>query len=224
MSWSFLIYLGLALQVSGFLVREELLLRVLVASGIFCDLLFFALQTPPILPSVFSNAVLIVVNIAILCVIVMERTTITMTPRQKRLFQALGSLTPGQFRRLMRLGEWHEATEETTLVREGAQVLNVCFVEGEAFFLQKGTEVARGEGPAFIGEVAFLRGSRASASVYVPAGTPYVTWPVAKLQPLLDKSPALRNGLMTAMARDLATKVALSLPVGPRKQSPTAQE
>ena len=41
MSWSFLIYLGLALQVSGFLVREELLLRVLVASGIFCDLLFF---------------------------------------------------------------------------------------------------------------------------------------------------------------------------------------
>lgn len=213
--WSFLIYLGLLLQVSGFLVREELLLRVLVALGIFCDFLFFALQTPPILPSVFSNAVLIVVNIVILAVIVVERTTINMTDREKRLFKALDSLTPGQFRRLMRIGHFHIADEQTELVVEDSIVPQMCFVEGDRFFLKKGEETAQGKGPAFIGEVAFLRGTPASASVYVNSGTAYVTWPLQKLLPMLEKSPALRNGLMTAMARDLAAKVANSLPIGP---------
>lgn len=211
--WAFLIYLGLLLQVSGFLVREELLLRVLVAAGICCDLAFFALQTPPIWPSVMSNAVLVVVNIAILLVIIMERTTITLAPREKRLFAALGTLTPGQFRRLVKRARFHDASERTELMREGAQARSLFFVESGQFFLEKGGDVAAAQGPAFIGEIAFLRNCPASASVFINAETPYVEWPRETLDPLLARSQPLRNAVMTAVARDMAEKVARSLPV-----------
>ena len=214
--YAILIYVGLLLQVSGFLVREELLLRVLVASGICCDLAFFALQTPPILPSVLSNAVLVIVNIAILGVIVMERTTITLAPREKRLFQALGTLTPGQFRRLRKRARFHEAAERTQLISEGQVTDALFFVESGTFFLTKGTEMAEAEGPAFIGEIAFLKEGSASASVHIDAGTPYVEWPRSELEPLLARSQPLRNAVMTAVARDMADKVARSLPVARR--------
>lgn len=211
--WAFLIYIGLLLQVSGFLVREELLLRVLVGSGICCDLAFFALQEPPILPSVFANAVLVFVNVAILIVIVMERTTITLAPREKELFQALGTLTPGQFRRLLKRARFHTAKERTELLSEGAATDALYFIEHGRFFLQKGADVAAAQGPAFIGEIAFLREGTASASVHVEAGTPYVEWPKDQLAPLMGRSQPLRNALMTAVARDMADKVARSLPV-----------
>ena len=81
-----LIYLGLLLKAAGFLVRDELLLWLLVAIGLTCDVIFYALQSPPIFPSVASNAILITTNTVILIVIAVERTTMTLFAREKRIF------------------------------------------------------------------------------------------------------------------------------------------
>jgi hypothetical protein len=211
--WSFLVYFGLLLKVSGFLIRDELLLRTLVGGGLLCDVVFFLLQDPPIWSSASAGSVLVAINVVVCLIILAERTTLNMTRREKRLFEALGTMTPGQFRRLMRNADKNEATERVQLATEGAHLRHLFFVEGDTFYLEKEGQIATGQGPAFIGEIAFLRNTPASATVFVEPGTQYIGWPISQLTTSLDKSPPLRNAFMTAVARDLSIKVASSLPV-----------
>jgi hypothetical protein len=83
-----LVVISLLFKVFGFLVRDELLLRLLVTIGIICDVLFYVLQPIPLLPPVISSLILIAINLGILVILILERTTLAMSDREKRLFAA----------------------------------------------------------------------------------------------------------------------------------------
>lgn len=207
-----LILAGLCFKATGFLIRDELLLRLFVVAGIACDLTYYALSGPGLPPSALSNAVLIVINLGVLTRILFERTTIAMTPREKRLFHALGNLTPGQFRRLARLGRFEIAAADTVILTEGEATGNLYFVEEGQYLVGRGARHVAVAGPAFLGEIAFLRGAPASATVTLPVGTAYVVWPVDRLRPALARKTALRNALISRLASDMARKLADSMP------------
>jgi len=61
--------------------------------------------------------------------------------------------------------------------------------------------------------VAFLTGSRASASVRFEQGARYVVWEHAALQALMEKAPNLSNALLARLNLDMAGKVAVSFPM-----------
>jgi hypothetical protein len=113
-------------------------LRVLVTIGIICDVFFYALQPIPILPPVISSLILIAINLGIPVIVILERTTLAMSDREKRLFGAFDTLSPGQFRKLKRLGQFHTATERMEILREGEVPTNLYYVEGPGFELRKG--------------------------------------------------------------------------------------
>lgn len=208
-----LIYFSLCLKTVGFMVRDELILRILVATGMMCDALFYILQVPPIYPPILASSFLIIVNLVIVGVIVTERTTIAMGAREKALFATFETLSPGQFRRLMRLARLVETEAEEVLTVEGEAPAALWFVETDRIGIVKAGQRSRARGPAFVGEVAFLKGGVASAGVSVPAGSRYVRWDAAPLAALLARKPALRNALTSRIARDMAAKVAGSMPM-----------
>jgi 3-phosphoglycerate kinase len=55
--------------------------------------------------------------------VILERTTLAMSDREKRLFGAFDTLSPGQFRKLKRLGQFHTATERMEILKEGGSVI-----------------------------------------------------------------------------------------------------
>jgi hypothetical protein len=68
-------------------------------------------------------------------------------------------------------------------------------------------------GPAFVGEVAFLTGNRSSADVSLPAGGTVVRLPIGPLKRQMARKPALSNAMVALFGRELARKVADSVPM-----------
>jgi hypothetical protein len=197
-----------------YLARDALVLRVLVTMGIICDVFFYALQPIPILPPVISSLILIAINLGIPVIVILERTTLAMSDREKRLFGAFDTLSPGQFRKLKRLGQFHTATERMDILKEGEVPTNLYYVEGPGFELRKGEFLAKVDNPAFAGEIAYLSGSAASATVTLPPGTNYMVWSVADLRKLSRRNRALGNALIARFSLDLAQKLTHSFPTG----------
>jgi CRP-like cAMP-binding protein len=62
----------------------------------------------------------------------------------------------------------------------------------------------------FIGEIAWLLGTPATATVQVSPGMRYVEWDTAHLRTLLTRSPDLRISFEGMLNRDLAGKLGKS--------------
>jgi CRP-like cAMP-binding protein len=85
------------------------------------------------------------------------------------------------------------------------------------FFVLDGTIViSKGErrftvgSGVFIGEIAWLLGTAATATVEVSPGARYVEWDAAHLRTLLTRSPDLRIAFESMLNRDLAGKLGKS--------------
>ncbi len=212
----YLIFIGLAFKAAGFLVRDELVLRGLILCGSGFDIAFYLLQTPPIFGPVVTSLTLISINGFIISVIVIERSTLFMSAREKEVFRNFETLSPGQFRRVIRMASWSEATEETVLLQEDAASDNLYFIESDSFSVTKRGARYNAAGPAFAGEIMLLHGGTASATVSVPAGAVYATWEASRLRRAMDKSRTLRNAVVARFSQDMAQKVRNSVPLEAR--------
>ncbi|KPP89603.1 MAG: Cyclic nucleotide-binding domain [Rhodobacteraceae bacterium HLUCCA08] len=210
---SLLLLCGLALKCAGFVLRDELLLRLFVAAGICMDIAFYALQPVPIAQSIIVNSVLVAVNVVLIGIILFERTTWRMSDEDRSLFAHFPTLTPGQFRRVMRTAEGTIPEAATDLIAEGAAVNKLFLVFAETYEIEKRGRVYAARGPAFVGEIAFLTGAASSAGVRVPAGSRVVSFDSAALHKLMARKPAIHNGMVALFGRDLAAKVAASVPI-----------
>lgn len=210
-----LLILGLCFKVSGFAVRDELWLRILVTTGMLLDVLYYALRAEPIAASVFSNAIIVTINLVLVAYIVLERTTFRMSPEQVDLYKAFQTLTPGHFRKIYRHVRWRETTVPLVLLESGQPVHNLYYVFAETYTIRKHGQPAMVRGPAFVGEIALLTGNLSSARVELPAHTRYVEIPFAALRALMARSQGFHNSIVALFANDLAGKVAQSAPVAP---------
>ncbi len=210
---SVILFLGLALKAFGFLVRDELVLRTLVMLGICCDILFYALQPVPLWQSLVANGALVAINAALILIIIFERTTFSLSPREKVLFDHFPTLLPGQFRRLLRHATWRHTDEELQIAEEGAALDKLYFLQGSHFEIEKRGQRFTAAGPSFAGELVFLGGGLSSASVWVPAGSDFVEFDSAALRRAMKRSAALSNGMVALFGADLARKVANSVPI-----------
>jgi len=60
----------------------------------------------------------------------------------------------------------------------------------------------------FIGEVAYLHNTPASATVSLRPGTRYMEWPVKRLHKELEAREELKHTVMSLIGLDMALKVA----------------
>ncbi|MBF9060597.1 hypothetical protein HKCCSP123_15555 [Rhodobacterales bacterium HKCCSP123] len=84
-------------------MRDEPHLRGLVSAGPFCNLLFCLLRGDQVRLSVGADAALVSVNLALIALILLQRTTWRMTKEDRARFRSFPTLTPGQFHKLLRL-------------------------------------------------------------------------------------------------------------------------
>ncbi|MCU4653316.1 cyclic nucleotide-binding domain-containing protein [Roseibacterium sp. SDUM158016] len=208
-----ILMLGLLLKFIGFTVRDELWLRILVMAGLGCDALFYALRPEPVIQSVFANVLLFSVNLSLVLLIVTERTTWRMSEPDRELFAHFPTLTPGQFRRLKRIMRRETVEAGTPLALEGAPVEDLMLVFSDRIEIDKQGAVFPIAGPAFVGEIALLTGNPSSAGVTLPEGGTVVRLPIEALKARMARAPSLSNAMVALFGRELARKVADSVPM-----------
>ncbi len=204
-----LIHIAAAIFLFGFLFRDQIILRSLVIVGnCFYVLYYYVVVDHPLWGGIFWSVVGIVINIGMIGWIMADRSRFGLAAHELALHARFGTLTPGEFRRLMRAGTWHTATHDTLLSEEGRPLPALAYVIDGAVTVEKGSGHIDLEAPMFIGEVAFVTDHPASATVRVRAGARYVTWEMETLRKLLLRAPGLRVGLGAALNEDMARKVA----------------
>lgn len=208
-----LVYAAFVLDLCGFLTRDELLLRtlMLVGSGFYIGYLFLAAGTP-LWDGIAAEAVLASVNFAIILIILGERSTMGMSDAARRLHAGLRLLAPGQVRRLVKVSEVVPPENGPEILTKGVRPDRLYYLSEGAIDLTKGGETVELQGPLFLGEIAWLTGGTATATVRLRPGAVCLGWRHDDLRRLVDRRPAIGDGLSVLLNADLAAKLALSRP------------
>ena len=207
-----IVHVGATLYLVGFLFRDQIMLRIFVIAGDLVYVSYFYLAPDmPLWGGVFWSAVFTLVNVVMIARIVADRAPFRMSAEERQLFSVFGTLSPGEFRRLIRIGHLQTAIEATVLAMEDRPLDRLYYIlDGDIVIEKAGRARLTIEPHVFIGEVAFLLPRPASATVTVAAGTRYMTWDSAMLCRQQIHTPALAVALSVALNKDMAAKVARS--------------
>ena len=110
--------------------------------------------------------------------------------------------------KLMRLAEWKLAGEGEELTHQDSEQNQMMLIfHGRAEVHVGENTIADMRDGDFIGEMAFITGESASATVVVVAETRYLAWNISELKACLDRNPSLRFGLQGIIGEDLSRKL-----------------
>ncbi len=197
----------------AYFIRDELKLRILIVVSTFIYIAYYYLvPAPPLWDAIFTSVLMILVNFFVLAQIILERTTFQLTPDQKELFEAFETLSPGQFRRILRIAKWHKAQDADgeILTREAEPSDALFFVFEGIISVERAGSQFRLPAGNFVGEVAYVLNRKTTATTVAPAGVRYVEWDSGALRKLSLKYPNLGNALNALLTRDLAKKLSAS--------------
>ena len=197
-----------AISVAALALRDQLRLRVVLLISILLSVVYNATKEPPLYHELVWNAVTLAINLKVIVQIVMDRTPIGMNDEENELFAAFEMLTPGEFRAILKLASWQTATGGDCITREGEKLDSLFYVLRGGIDIQKGGRRFSLSPRTFIGEVAFLHGTPASATVKLEQGTRYLQWSLPTLQSKLQGRQVLRQAIVRLISFDMATKVA----------------
>lgn len=206
--YPYLIHIGALVYVCCFLFRDQLYLRFFAVIGdIIYTLFYYGTVKDPFWACIYS-VINMSVNIVMMYLIVNDRRAGTLDDRDMQLYQSFAGMTPGDFRRLKALGKWQTAEADTVLTTEAEKPDHLHYIVSGDIDISKTGRKIPVEGKLFIGEIAYLKNTAASATVTARPGCTYVSWSHTDLARLTKKHDGLKQSLGSLLSADLAMKVA----------------
>jgi len=204
-----LIHVAALISVAALTCKDQIVLRgLLVVSTVLYILYYFVVPEVLLWDAIFWTVVNLGVNLLMMTQLLLARTQFRLSSDERRLFAAFGTLSPGEFRALMKIATWRRAETTQILVREGAPVETIYYVLDGTPRVTKGGRSFPVRPLVFIGEIGFLRQIPATATVTVEPGTFYVEWPAKALSTLQMRRPMIKVALDSLLAADMAAKMA----------------
>ena len=203
-----LMHAAAIISVAALALRDQLRLRAVLLISILLSAAYNDLKTPPGYQEMMWNAVTLAINIKVIIQILMDRTHIGLSDEENELFDAFEALTPGEFRAILKLASWQTAEEEQWITFEGKKPEALFYVLRGMIDIQKAGRCFSVKPRSFIGEIAFLHDTPASATVRLKPGARYVQWPVGALRETLQKRQPLKQAMIRLISFDMASKIA----------------
>ncbi len=195
----------------SFWLKDMLLLRfIAVASALVGITYNYFTNVGPLWLPIFWLGVFTLINIWRIVGIYKERYSVSFTEDERELYETIFSdFSPVEYMKLMRCAEWRDAVEGTVFATEGQPVdgLHLLF-NGEVRIERSGEEIGRARDGALIGEMSFIQGGNASATVTAAVPCRYVYWPEVDLRSLLRRNPSIDVSLKNVFGLDLTRKLA----------------
>jgi hypothetical protein len=204
-------HLAFALILLSFLVRDIVWLRALSISASVAAIAYnYFAPARPLWLVIGWNVVFIAVNVAQIFLLYRERRGVDFSEVEKEIYETnFERLSPVEFMRLLRLAQWRDVEANTQLLRAGEEGSEVLLIySGRAAVEKSGTKVTELRGGDFAGEMSFMTGLPAAATVTTLEATRYLAWEKNALRRLLDRNPSMRNALQAELSDDMAKKLA----------------
>ncbi len=204
-----LVHISSIVSMAALAFRDQVKLRLaLLVSLILGCVHLLALSPIPDWQDIVWPVISVAVNFVVLVGIVLDRVPTDLSQDEQDLFSALAGLTPGEFRTLTKLATWHGAEAEVTLTQEGVVPVSLFYVLQGDIVVEKAGRTIQASPRTFIGEIAFLHRTPASATVRIGSGARYLEWPVELLERRIEGRQMLKQAFTRIITLDMASKVA----------------
>ncbi len=159
--------------------------------------------------SMFWESLFSLVNVAQLVILQIENRRGKFSEEEKSFIQTcLPDVERAQARRLMKLGAWTEVQEGAVLVVEDTNPTDLKFMVSGRARVERNNRPLSVVGPGdFLGEMSYLTGKTASASVITEEPTRYLAFDRENLRVYLEKNPEVRHALEASFNRNLVDKL-----------------
>lgn len=215
------VYLATICYVSGLLTRRELLLRLLLLTGTcFYIVYYYNIAEDPLWEAIGASLLIGMSSLPVIYRIFRERSTFGMSEDMLTLYRSFPTFNPGQFRKMMKRGEILRAEREIVLLEQGVMPTHLYLTITDGFKLKRDAQTAELGPGNFLGEISFLLGGPATATVTARHGTEYVAWELGKLHYMMEKSHTMSNAISVLLNKDVARKLAVSFPSPPPTMLP----
>jgi len=207
------VHLATLCYILGLLTRNELILRTFLMSGsLFYILYYYNIGDRPLWEAIVASSLIALSNVPVIVRIFKERSTFGLSDEMLTLYRSFPNFNPGQFRRLMRKAQFVTVDQSTELLHQGIQPTHLYLTTSYGFSLIR-DELKTELGPDnLLGEISFLLGGPATATVIAEAGCSYVAWEVTDLRDLMQRSQNIENAVTVLLSQDIARKLAVSFP------------
>lgn len=203
-------HLASILTMAAYLLKDILWLRLLTILSCVAGIAFnYFVPATPLWSVIYWNLLFAVINITQIAILIRERTGIHFTEEEKELHDTLfKNFAPFEFMKLMRIAKWLEAKQGEVLAVEKKSLNAVMLIyNGLVGVEANGQEVARLKDGNFIGEVSFITGGDATATVRALQPTRYIAWPKDAISQLLNRNPSMRFAMQAMLSTDLTKKL-----------------
>lgn len=196
------------IAVSYYLTRM-LWLRILAVIGLAFEILYFHFSGGELNAGIAWNVTFIAINLYQLWRLVEDGRSMRRAPDRALLRSCTrATFDDAQLGRLLRKGAWRDLAPGTVLTREGQTVRELSLLcGGHAVVHVGGTVVARLGPGDFIGEISFLSGDPACATVITDAPSRILAFDQEELRKLIARDEQVAAAIHCCVGRDLAGKL-----------------
>ena len=208
--WQFAGNLSFGLTAISFYVKDMLALRALsILAGAVGILYNYFLPQGALWLVIFWLCVFILINALRIAHLIFERRSVSFSDEERELFETVfKNFAAVEFMKLLRLGEWRSSEAGAVLAVEGEDVEELALIyNGEVIIEKSGAEVARSRDGTMIGEMSFIQGGNATATVRTARPTRCLVWPKEELKKLLRRNPTMDIAMNTVFSLGLARKL-----------------
>lgn len=212
---SLLIVGAVSTYVLGFLFQDQIYTRLLVVMGSIIYIIYYFIVGPtPLWDAIIGSSLIALSSLQGLILLCWSRLKIAVPKSARHIYETIGKIEPGLFRRLYKLSDRRVLETPLVLVEQDAQPTALWYlVSGQATLHRDGQDDIVITGPGFVGEISWMTSHPASATVTAHVDVELLKWTCQDLRRAMRYKPQLEVALEAIIAQDIARKLAKSSPI-----------
>ena len=187
-------------------------LRVAAVIGLAFEIIYFSMTSTNLYTGIGWGLIFIVINGYHLVLLTRDQFSLKLGKADRMLLTAaLQGLCNAQIARVLRTGTWREIPCGTRLMIEGQAVGELYFIQNGSMTVQvRGIHVAELGPGALVGEIAFLMGNAATATVTANGDVRLVAFNRDRLLACCQNDKQVAAAMHRLIGHDLAAKISRS--------------
>ena len=193
----------------GYLIINQMALRALMLIGSAFYVAYYATAAAtPLWGAIYTTLAMMGTNLIGMGALAARRFKFSLPRAHVDIYDQFDVLTPGDFRLVMSQAERLVLDDAQQITIEGQPNTHLYYViSGQMMVSKQGIQFPLPE-RLFVGEVAYLLGTPASATTHLVAGAELIRWDLDTLRTTARRNPRFKLAIDAMLSRDLASKVA----------------
>ena len=202
-------HLAYALLALSYFLTSMYWLRLVAILGCIAEIFYFSLTGGNLFAGITWTVIFILINLYQLFWLIRERMSLRLPEKEGPLLrEALSGLDDAQISRLLQAAEWKDFQHGDILTRQDAPVDALYFLcSGRANVEVNKSLVTFLEKGSFVGEIAYLTGNPATATVVIDEAARVLKFSKMRMAKVIAADPQINGIIYQLLGRDLAMKM-----------------